>query len=69
MRRLPKDARAEVVNDGYRARLSVLFHSNLLRERCVAGEIFKAGVSITTADDGTRAVRIAAVSGVHHGSP
>jgi len=34
---IPKDARAEVVYDGYRARLSVLFHSNLSPERCVAG--------------------------------
>src|SRR5262249_9419785 len=56
---IPKDARAEVVYDGYRARLSVLFHSNLSPERCAAGEIFKAGVSITTADDGTRAIRVA----------
>jgi hypothetical protein len=57
---VPKDARAEVVYDGYRARLSVLFHSNIVPERCVAGEIFKAGVSIITADDGTGAIRIAA---------
>src|SRR5262249_22568645 len=48
-----KDARAEAFYDGYRARLSVLFHSNIEPEHCVAGEIFKAGVSITTADDGT----------------
>jgi hypothetical protein len=57
---VPKDARAEVVYDGFRARLSVLFHSNIEPERCVAGEIFKAGVSVTTADDGTGAIRIAA---------
>jgi len=57
---VPKDARAEVLYDGYRARLSVLFHSNIQPEHCVAGEIFKAGVSITTADDGTGAIRIAA---------
>jgi len=50
---VPKDARADVVYDGYRARLSVLFHSNIEAEHCVAGEIFKAGLSITTADDGT----------------
>jgi len=57
---VPKDARAEAVYDGYRARLSILFHSNIALERCVAGEIFKAGVSITTADEGTGAIRIAA---------
>jgi hypothetical protein len=57
---VPKDARAEVIYDGYRARFSVLFHSNIEPEHCVAGEIFKAGVSITTADDGTGAIRIAA---------
>ena len=39
---MPKDARAEVVYDGYRARLSVLFHSNIQPERCVAGEIHAA---------------------------
>jgi hypothetical protein len=56
---VPKDARAEVMYDGFRARLSVLFHSNIEPEHCVAGEIFKAGVSITTADDGTGAIRVA----------
>ena len=35
-------------------------HSNIQPQNCVAGEIFKAGVSITTADDGTGAIRIAA---------
>jgi hypothetical protein len=57
---VPKDARAEVVYDGHRARISVLFHSNIELENFVAGEIFKAGVSIITADDGTGAIRIAA---------
>jgi hypothetical protein len=55
-----KDARAEALYDGYRAKVSILFHSNIEPERCVAGEAFKAGVSITTADDGTGAIRIAA---------
>src|SRR5262249_5828820 len=50
---VPRDARAEVLYDGYRARISILLHSNIAPERCVAGEIFKAGVSLTTADDGT----------------
>jgi hypothetical protein len=57
---VPNDARAEAVYDGYRTRLSVLFHSNIVPEHCVAGEIFKAGVSITTADDGTGAIRVMA---------
>jgi hypothetical protein len=57
---VPADARAEVLYDGYRARISVLFHSNIRPGQCVAGEIFKAGVSITTADDGTGAIKVAA---------
>jgi hypothetical protein len=56
---VPKDARAEAFSDGYRAKLSLLLHSNIAPDRCVAGEIFKAGVSITTADDGTGAIRVA----------
>jgi hypothetical protein len=57
---IPNDARAEVFYDGYRARISIVFHSNIAPERCVAGEIFQAGVSITTADDGTGSIRVAA---------
>src|SRR5262249_9089421 len=48
------------VYDGHRARLNILFHSNIEPERCVAGEIFKAGVLVTSADDGSGAIRISA---------
>jgi hypothetical protein len=57
---VPPDARADVFYDGYRTRISIVFHSNIEPERAVAGEIFKAGVSITTADDGTGSIRVAA---------
>jgi hypothetical protein len=57
---VPPDARADVVYDGYRVRINILFHSNITPERCVAGEFFKAGVLITTADDGTGAIKISA---------
>ncbi len=49
-----------MVYDGYRVRINVLWHSNIEPERCVAGEIFKAGVLVTTADDGSGAIRISA---------
>lgn len=55
---VPHDARADVLYDGYRARMNVLFHSDIRPDRCVAGEIFKAGILVTTADEGSGAIRI-----------
>lgn len=60
MRGVSGDARSEIIYDGYRARINVLFHSDIKPENAVAGEIFKAGVSITTADDGTESIKVAA---------
>lgn len=56
----PPDARCEVRYDGYRTRVDVLFHSNVMPEKVVAGEFFKAGVRLTTADDGSGSIKIAA---------
>jgi hypothetical protein len=57
---IPADARARVTYDGYRSRIDVLFHSNVQPERVVAGEIFKAGILLKTADDGSGSIQIAA---------
>lgn len=57
---MPVDSRAEVTYDGYKSRINVLFHSNIAPEKAVAGEIFKAGLMVKTADDGTGSIQIAA---------
>jgi len=53
---IPADARCDITYDGYKARINVLFHSNVQPEKVVAGEIFKAGFSLRTADDGTGSI-------------
>ncbi len=60
MEGVPSNARCNVVYDGYKARIDVLFHSDLAPEKAVAGEIFKAGVCITTADDGSGSIKLSA---------
>jgi hypothetical protein len=60
MEGVPSDARCNVVYDGHKARIDVLFHSDIEPENAVAGEIFKAGVCITAADDGTGSIKISA---------
>jgi len=57
---IPADARADITYDGYRARIDVLFHSNVQPENVVAGEMFKAGIMLKTADDGSGSIQIAA---------
>jgi hypothetical protein len=49
---LPAGSRAEVTYDGAKARMNVLFHSNIDPEKCAAGEFFKAGVNVKTDDTG-----------------
>lgn len=58
---IPADARAEITYDGYRARIDVLFHSDIEPERAVAGEIFRAGIMIKSADDGSGSIQTAAM--------
>jgi hypothetical protein len=57
---IPADARASVTYDGFKSRIDVLFHSNVQPEKVVAGEIFKAGIMLKTADDGSGSIQIAA---------
>lgn len=54
----PSDARGTVTYDGGDARFEVLFHSDVAANEYVAGEIFKAGVVIKTADDGTGGLNV-----------
>lgn len=53
-----KDVRAEITYDGYKARFDILLHSNITPETAVAGEIFKVGIVVQTADDGSGAIKV-----------
>lgn len=55
------DARCEVKYDGYKSTMDVLFHSNIQASKVVAGEYFKAGIRVRTADDGTGAIHVSAM--------
>jgi hypothetical protein len=55
------EARMTATYDGYRARFEVIYHSDIEPERAVAGEIFKAGIVVHTADDGSGSIRVSAV--------
>lgn len=57
----PADARGTVTYDGERARFEVLWHSDIAANEFCAGEIFKAGVIIKTADDGSGGLNVWAV--------
>lgn len=58
---VPGNARCNVIYDGFRTRFDILWHSDIQPEKCVAGEIYKSGVRVTTADDGTEAIKVSAV--------
>ena len=51
-------ARCQVLYNGYKAQFDIMFHSNVQPEKAVAGEFFKAGIRLTTADDGTGAIKV-----------
>jgi hypothetical protein len=53
-------ARVDITYDGYKARFNIIFHSNALASEYVAGEIFRAVLIITTADDGSGSIKISA---------
>lgn len=57
---IPGDAKCDIVYDGYKARIDVLFHTDIQPEKAVAGEIFKAGIMVKTADDGSGSIQISA---------
>jgi hypothetical protein len=57
---IPADAKCDITYDGYRMRMDVLFHTDIQPEKAVAGEIFKAGIMLKTADDGSGSIQISA---------
>ena len=57
---IPADAKCDITYDGYRMRMNVLFHTNIQPGKAVAGEIFKAGIMLKTADDGSGSIQISA---------
>ena len=59
---IPEDARAEVIYDGIKSKISILFHTDVKPEDCVAGEIFKLAVIITTNDVGGGAIDVRAAA-------
>jgi len=56
----PADARGDISYDGRRARFNMLWHTPISPENAVAGEFFKAGVSLTSADDAKTGINAAA---------
>lgn len=55
-----RGAKAEVIYDGYKFSLQITLHSDIAPENCSAGEIFKVGYLIESADDGTKAIKVKA---------
>lgn len=57
---LPKDARTEITYDGDGGTLSfdVLYHSDLDPTKAAAGEIFKVGFRLRTADNGSSSYKV-----------
>lgn len=49
---MPSEARAEVHYDGFRAKITALFHSTVNPKDYVAGEFFRAGIVVRTDDTG-----------------
>lgn len=52
------DARATITYDGYRASIDVLWHTNVQPSKAVAGEIFRVGLRVKAADDGSGGISV-----------
>lgn len=52
----PPDSRCEVKYDGYKMQADIIFHSNVDPSQFVTGEIFKTGIRVKAADDGTGSI-------------
>lgn len=57
----PRDARGSLDYDGQRYRVEGLWHTDVAADQFVAGEIFKAGVIVRGADDGSGSIRVQSV--------
>jgi len=60
-KKLPSDAKGEVMYDGQKWAMSAMWHAPEDLEGLAAGDFFKAGIRFKTADDGTCAVKAEAV--------
>ncbi len=54
-------ARGSAVYDGEQVRFEAIWHTDVQPEEFVAGEFFKAGIVVTSADDGSGSCRVSAV--------
>ena len=54
----PPDAKCDVEYKDARVKASILWHTNVNPAQAVAGEFFKAGVVLRSADDGSHSVKI-----------
>lgn len=54
----PPDAKCDVEYKDARVKASILWHTNVNPSEAVAGEFFKAGVVLRSADDGSHSVKI-----------
>ena len=57
---IPAGAKYDVIYDGYKTKINITYATDVQPENAVAGEIFRAGISVTTADDGTGATIVSA---------
>lgn len=55
---MPREARAEVSYNGFRSVIDVRFHTDVLPEKFVAGEFFKAGIRVRTSDVGNGSIHV-----------
>jgi hypothetical protein len=57
----PEDARGVLQYDGYKFRVEGLWHSDVAPNEFVVGEIFKAGVLVSSDDSGAGSIRVRSV--------
>lgn len=58
---VPEDARGSIVYDGQKTRIEALFHSDVVASDYGVGEIFRAGVIVTTDDTGNGSIKVSSV--------
>ncbi len=58
---LPADAKIDALRDGYRSRITALWHTDTDAERFSVGEFTKAGIVVKSADDGSGALHVDAI--------
>lgn len=61
LKALPSDAKIDALRDGYRSRITALWHTDTDADRFSVGEFTKAGIVVRSADDGSGALHVDAV--------